>query len=205
MKAYSRRNFLRKLAAGPAAAAMLANSAFALKRRPVDTMETMRRARGNVAAGAQICDAFGLPKSAGMFDCGIVGDALFEAKSAEEIRAKNSELASFCQNLKTAKFCAEIPLDSGSQKYLDELLANPKCAAVSVRVAKGEDAAGAEFLNLLEKSARGGRPVYIFAKPGGGKFAREIADMEIAKAVLLLLEGGAFEKFAGLKIVLPNA
>ncbi|MBR4597773.1 MAG: twin-arginine translocation signal domain-containing protein [Opitutales bacterium] len=203
MENFSRRNFLKKLAAASAAAAF-ANPAFALKRRPIDTRETMSRARGNVAGGLQICDAFGSAKSAAAFSFSVVGDVSGGAAGAEEVIAKNAGLAAFCKNSQNAKFCAEIPLDKKYQKYLGEILQNPKCAAVCARIAKGADVSGGEFLQVLEKSALCGKPVYIFARQGGGKFAREIADLEIARAVLEILENDLFKKFAGLKIVLPN-
>lgn len=205
MENSSRRDFFKKTIMALAAFALLPQSASALKRRPYATLENVKRARGNVASGADIFDALCAPENASMFKSAIICDFSALSESSDAEISKNAALLKFCKGGGELKYCARISSGLSVPKYLDEVLSGDKCAAISLFVSSLKDASSEHFIFALKKASEAGKPVYLFANVKGGEFSLETGDMLLAQCVMNLAESGIFKNFEGLKIILPHS
>lgn len=202
MENNSRRSFLKKTIA---AFALLPASAYALKRRPYATIENVKRARGNTADACDIFDALCAPENASMFKSAVLCDFSELSDSSDEEMSKNAALEKFCKAGEGFKYCARVPAHLSIPKYLDEVLARGKCAAISLFISSLSDVSSEPFMFALKKASEHKKPVYLFAKKKGGEFSLEMGDMLVAGAVMALAESGIFKNLEDLKIILPHS
>ena len=187
--------------AAAAAAAVFAGPAFAVKRRPTDTLDNMKRARGNVAKIEKIFDSqrgFGFEKRRSASE--IAGAVLADFKPE-----KNAEMAEYCKSsaAKNIKYCAFL---GGAASGAEKFLADEFCAAVSVGVPRQPR----EILNLepvFAMAAAAKKPVYILHEIFADKNSADaaFAGAGAAKALFYLIESGIFRRLPELKIVLQSA
>ena len=187
--------------AAAAACAAFAGSAFAVKRRPADTLDNMKRARGNVAKIEKIFDSmrgFDFEKRQGA--AGIAGAVLADFKPEQ-----NSEMPEYCKAnaAKNIRYCAFL---GGAASGAEKFLAGEFCAALSVSAPRNPR----EILNLepiFARAAAAKKPVYILNEIFADKNSADaaFAGESAAKAVFYLIESGIFGRAPELKIVLQSA